>query len=103
MHARLVILILLALLSPITAHAAQRPNILIFHVDDMGWAQPGCYGGKTAISQYPPPVKNQQADPQENVNIANDPKNAQLVATLTEQWLKGWKGAKAANQTKPQP
>ena len=25
-----------------------RPNILIFYVDDMGWAQPGCYGGKMA-------------------------------------------------------
>ncbi len=25
-----------------------KPNILIFFVDDMGWAQPGCYGGKMA-------------------------------------------------------
>src|SRR3569833_862606 len=25
-----------------------KPNILIFYVDDMGWAQPGCYGGETA-------------------------------------------------------
>lgn len=31
-------------------------------------------------------------DPQENTNIANDPKNAELVARLTEQWKKGWKG-----------
>ena len=37
-----------------------------------------------------------QTDPQENVNIANDPKNAALMAKLTEQWLKGWQGAKAA-------
>jgi iduronate 2-sulfatase len=44
----------------------------------------------------------EEADPQENVNIANDPKNAELVAKLTEQWLKGWQGAKSA-QTKPQP
>jgi len=29
-----------------TALAAPRPNVLIFYVDDMGWAQPGCYGGK---------------------------------------------------------
>ncbi len=26
----------------------KKPNILIFYVDDMGWAQPGCYGGKMA-------------------------------------------------------
>ncbi len=25
-----------------------KPNILIFYVDDMGWAQPECYGGKLA-------------------------------------------------------
>lgn len=37
---------------------------------------------------------DEQTDPQENVNIANDPKNAALVAKLTEQWLKGWQGAK---------
>ena len=30
-----------------------------------------------------------RTDPQENVNIANDPKNAALVERLTEQWLKG--------------
>lgn len=28
--------------------ADERPNILIFYLDDMGWAQPGCYGGKLA-------------------------------------------------------
>ena len=26
----------------------RQPNILILYVDDMGWAQPGCYGGKMA-------------------------------------------------------
>jgi len=33
-----------------SAHGADaaRPNILIFYVDDMGWAQPGAYGGKMA-------------------------------------------------------
>lgn len=38
------------LLIPLAAsHAAERkPNILIFYVDDMGWAQPNCYGGKMA-------------------------------------------------------
>jgi iduronate 2-sulfatase len=34
-----------------------------------------------------------QTDPQENTNIAGDPKHAALVARLTEQWQKGWRGA----------
>jgi iduronate 2-sulfatase len=34
-----------------------------------------------------------QTDPQENVNVANDPTNAALVGQLTEQWIKGWRGA----------
>ena len=31
-------------------HAAEqaKPNIPIFYLDDMGWAQPGAYGGKLA-------------------------------------------------------
>ena len=32
-------------------------------------------------------------DPDENVNIANDPANADLVRELTQQYLEGWKGA----------
>jgi arylsulfatase A-like enzyme len=28
--------------------APAKPNILLFYLDDMGWAQPGCYGGKLA-------------------------------------------------------
>jgi arylsulfatase A-like enzyme len=28
--------------------APKRPNIVIFYIDDMGYAQPGCYGGKLA-------------------------------------------------------
>jgi len=28
--------------------SADKPNILIFYLDDMGWAQPGAYGGKLA-------------------------------------------------------
>lgn len=28
--------------------ADSKPNVLIFYLDDMGWAQPGCYGGKMA-------------------------------------------------------
>lgn len=35
-----------------------------------------------------------QTDPQENVNIANDPARAALVGQLTEQWQRGWRGAK---------
>ncbi len=41
--------LLLALLASLTLHAAERrPNVLIFYLDDMGWAQPGSYGGKMA-------------------------------------------------------
>jgi arylsulfatase A-like enzyme len=39
-----------------------------------------------------------QTDPQENVNIANDPANAALVSKLTEQWNKGWRGAMPARE-----
>ncbi len=35
-----------------------------------------------------------QTDPQENMNIANDPANADLLERLTEQWQQGWRGAK---------
>jgi iduronate 2-sulfatase len=37
---------------------------------------------------------DEQTDPQENVNIAQDPANAELVKQLMEQWKKGWQGAK---------
>lgn len=36
------------LLAPLAADGAERPNILVLYLDDMGWAQPGCYGGKLA-------------------------------------------------------
>ncbi len=35
------------LLVGVSAHAAP-PNIVVFLLDDMAWAQPGCYGGKLA-------------------------------------------------------
>ena len=35
-----------------------------------------------------------QADPQENINIAKDPANAELVKKLMAQWKQGWQGAK---------
>ncbi|TWT35370.1 Arylsulfatase [Posidoniimonas corsicana] len=34
-----------------------------------------------------------RTDPQENVNIADDPAHAPLAAQLAEQWLAGWRGA----------
>lgn len=34
------------LLAALSLSAAELPNILIISVDDMGWGQPGCYGGK---------------------------------------------------------
>lgn len=32
-----------------------------------------------------------QTYPQENINISGDPANAELIGTLREQWLAGWK------------
>ena len=32
----------------LSAAESPKPNILIFYLDDMGWAQPGAYGGKLA-------------------------------------------------------
>jgi arylsulfatase A-like enzyme len=37
-----------------------------------------------------------EADPQENINIARMPENAELVHRLMEQWRQGWRGAKPA-------
>lgn len=49
MKLSLLLLLFTATLLP-AAHAADaaKPNILIFYMDDMGWAQPGAYGGKMA-------------------------------------------------------
>lgn len=45
-------LLIPALAACVIAQAAAadspKPNILVIFVDDMGWAQPGCYGGKMA-------------------------------------------------------
>jgi arylsulfatase A-like enzyme len=35
-----------------------------------------------------------QTDPQENINIAKDPANVELVKQLMAQWKQGWQGAK---------
>lgn len=54
-------LVLLPLLAVFTLSAAgaaagqtssARPNILIFYLDDMGWAQPGAYGGRLAPTPH---------------------------------------------------
>lgn len=38
-------------------------------------------------------------DPQENTNIAGDPANAEILNRLTQQWMKGWQGARAAGKS----
>jgi arylsulfatase A-like enzyme len=40
------------LLFPLAAFAAQKPNVLVLYLDDMGWAQPACYGGKLAPTPH---------------------------------------------------
>lgn len=45
------LLALLSILFPfLSAHA--QPNIVVFYLDDMGWAQPGAYGGKLAPTPH---------------------------------------------------
>jgi len=39
---------------------------------------------------------DQVTDPQENTNVAADPLNAELVASLMTQWRAGWQGARSA-------
>ena len=38
-------------------------------------------------------IYDHENDPDENVNIATDPANKDLVKRLTQQYLKGWQGA----------
>jgi arylsulfatase A-like enzyme len=45
--------------------AAPKPNIVIFYLDDMGWAQPGAYGGKLA------PTPNMDRIAAEGVRFTN--------------------------------
>ena len=69
--------------------AESRPDLLVIIADDWGFGHAGVYGDKVvAVELY-----DHQTDPQENVNVAADPANAGLVARLTEQWIKGWRGA----------
>lgn len=53
------------------------------------WVERNDHTKAVAVELY-----DHQTDPQENTNIANDPKNGALVAQLTAQWEKGWQGAK---------
>jgi arylsulfatase A-like enzyme len=50
LFAALLLSPLATLVSADALKPSARPNILIFYVDDMGWAQPGCYGGKMAAT-----------------------------------------------------
>lgn len=43
-----LLLVFATVLASSAGAEATKPNILIFYLDDMGWAQPGCYGGKMA-------------------------------------------------------
>lgn len=40
------IITVLVVLTMFSAQAAERPNILLIVVDDMGWSDPGCFGGE---------------------------------------------------------
>ncbi|TDU81714.1 arylsulfatase A-like enzyme [Prosthecobacter fusiformis] len=44
--------LLLTSLASLHAAEAEKPNIVVFYIDDMGWAQPGAYGGKLAATPH---------------------------------------------------
>lgn len=52
------------------------------------WEQQGDPEKVVAVEVY-----DHEEDPDENVNLAADPANAELVEGLTGQYLKGWRGA----------
>ncbi|MEN8206987.1 MAG: arylsulfatase [Pseudomonadota bacterium] len=45
-----------AKLKALKAKAGQKPNILVIYVDDMGWGDPGVYGGGAAIGAPTPNI-----------------------------------------------
>lgn len=45
---RFFVLFLASCLSSLALAKEGKPNIVVFYLDDMGWAQPGAYGGKLA-------------------------------------------------------
>ncbi|MDQ3622025.1 MAG: sulfatase-like hydrolase/transferase, partial [Verrucomicrobiota bacterium] len=52
MKSLLPLLCVLAFLCAQSPAADAKPNVLLFYLDDMGWAQPGCYGGKLAPTPH---------------------------------------------------
>ena len=61
----LALVFLLGVTFPGASHAATKPNILVFFLDDMGWAQPGCFGGTLA------PTPNMDALARDGVRFKN--------------------------------
>jgi arylsulfatase A-like enzyme len=53
---KLLPLIFASLLAPL--HAAEKPNILLFLVDDMGWSDLGCYGSELKTPNLDALAKN---------------------------------------------
>ncbi len=49
---RLLLPIWVLLLPGLAGAAGAKPNILVFFLDDMSWAQPSCYGGKLAPTPH---------------------------------------------------
>ena len=45
-----------AKLSALAAKSGRKPNIIIFLVDDMGWGDPGCFGGGAAVGAPTPNI-----------------------------------------------
>ncbi|MFN8593256.1 MAG: arylsulfatase [Thermomicrobiales bacterium] len=43
-------------LSALATKAGRKPNIIIFLVDDMGWGDPGCFGGGAAVGAPTPNI-----------------------------------------------
>lgn len=58
------------------------------------WVQRDDHAKVDAVELY-----DHQTDPQENLNIAGNPANKELVEQLTRQWLAGWQGAKPATRS----
>jgi choline-sulfatase len=55
------------------------------------WLQRDDHSQVKAVELY-----DEQNDPQENVNLANDPKHAELVSKLTEKWERAWQADRPA-------
>ena len=52
------------------------------------WVHKDDHSKVDAIELY-----DHEKDPQENLNIANNPENRELVEKLTKEWEAGWEGA----------